>query len=100
MSIRVVNVRTEKCTVYVGPGGKTKWSSPFVIGRDGSRAVVLKKYRDWVLSQQHLVQALPELKGQVLGCTCAPARCEGHVLIDLVIEHELGMLCANPKERL
>jgi len=32
--------------VYIGR--PSKWGNPFVIGRDGSRADVIAKYRTWI----------------------------------------------------
>lgn len=68
--------------VYIGR--PSKWGNPFVIGLDGSRADVIKKYRHWVLYQPRLMAALPELKDKVLGCFCHPLHCHGDVLAELV----------------
>jgi hypothetical protein len=80
--MRVVNLRSEKYDVYIGRGGK--WGNPFIIGKDGSREDVIRKYLEWVVNQPALLVALPELKGKVLGCYCKPAACHGDVLVKLV----------------
>ena len=67
--------------VYIGR--PSKWGNPFVIGRDGSRAEVVAKYRAWIVTQPALMNALEELRGRDLVCWCAPLACHGDVLIDL-----------------
>ena len=57
--------------------------NPFVIGRDGSRADVIAKYRAWIVAQPDLMGALEELRGRDLVCWCAPLACHGDVLADL-----------------
>lgn len=85
---KVVHLRREPFDVYIGrpmrgfPDGP--WGNPFVVGWDGDRAEVIRKYRAWVVGQSELMAALPELRGKVLGCWCAPAACHGDVLADLV----------------
>lgn len=68
---------------------QTKWGNRFQMDKpgrpaDGDRAEVIRKYRAWVVGQAELMAALPELRGKVLGCWCAPAACHGDVLADLV----------------
>lgn len=72
--------RVDKCTVRIDR--RTKWGNPFVIGKDGDRATVIRKYAEWVWcgDGRHLLQDLHELYGQVLGCHCCPEMCHGHVL--------------------
>lgn len=72
--------------VYIGRPGK--WGNPFVIGRDGSRDEVIAKYRAWLLGNERLMAALPELRGKDLVCWCAPAPCHGDVLIELANTEE------------
>ena len=75
---KVVHCKKDKYDVYVGRPGK--WGNPFQIGIDGDREEVLRKYREWVQTQD-----LPfhELKGKVLGCWCAPKACHGDILVEL-----------------
>ncbi len=79
--IRVVHCKRDPYDVYIGR--PSKWGNPYVIGRDGTRAQVIAKYRDWVLRRPDLLAALPELHGKTLGCWCAPQPCHGDVLAAL-----------------
>jgi len=81
---KVVNVRTEKADIYIGRG--SKWGNPFFIGKDGNRDDVVVKYKTYILSRPDLIASLPELKNKSLGCYCAPLRCHGDVLAELVRE--------------
>lgn len=80
----VVHCRRQPYDVYIGR--PSKWGNPFAIGRDGTREQVIAKYEEWIRSQPHLMSALPELKGKVLGCWCAPQACHGDVLVRLAKE--------------
>jgi hypothetical protein len=71
----------------------SKWGNPFVIDkpnkpRDGTRAEVIAKYREWICDQPELMTALPELRGKDLVCWCAPDPCHGHVLLVLANTEE------------
>ena len=77
----VVHCKRDLYDVYIGR--PSKWGNPFVIGKDGTRDEVIAKYREWLLAQPALVEALPELSGKVLGCWCAPQACHGDVLAEL-----------------
>ena len=74
----VVHCKRSKYDVYIGRG--SKWGNPFVIGKDGSRDEVIRLFASWIVGQSQLMEALPELRGKVLGCWCAPRRCHGEVL--------------------
>lgn len=76
----VVNLRSADFDVFIGR--PSKWGNPFVIGRDGTRTQVIERYREWIAGQPELLAALPELRGKVLGCFCAPAACHGDVLAE------------------
>lgn len=80
--MRVVNLRKEQYEVYIGRGGK--WGNPFVIGKDGDREVVIKKYKEYLLSNKELLESLKELEGKVLGCYCKPYGCHGDVLVEML----------------
>jgi len=80
--MKVVHCKKESYDVYIGRG--SKWGNLFIIGRDGTREMVIEKYRNYILSNQKLLAALHELKGKVLGCWCSPKACHGDVLIELV----------------
>lgn len=72
---------TTDTKVYVGR--PRRWGNPFVIGRDGSRAEVIAKYRAWIVEQSDLMRSLGELRGRNLVCWCAPQACHADVLIEL-----------------
>lgn len=78
---RVVHCKRNRFDVYIGR--PSKWGNQFVIGRDGTRAEVIEKYRAALIANSRLMGELPELKGKVLGCFCAPQPCHGDVLAEL-----------------
>lgn len=63
----------------------TRWGNPFVIGRDGDRADVVRKYRRWlwqaIQTDTGMADAVRQLHGRDLCCCCAPAACHGDVLV-------------------
>lgn len=78
------------CTVRIDRS--TKWGNPFRVGKDGTREEVIQKYarRIW---DNNLVENLPELYEQVLGCHCSPKLCHGDVLRALC--HPWMTVCAE-----
>ena len=85
----VVHVREGVHTIYVGRPGP--WGNPYRIGRDGTREEVIERFRGHArraIASGAMV--LAPLAGQALGCSCAPAACHGHVLVELVEESGLG----------
>ena len=66
MPTTVVHCKRARHDVYIGR--PSKWGNPFVIGKDGTRVDVIRKYEDWIRTQPHLLAALPELRGKTLGC--------------------------------
>jgi hypothetical protein len=78
----VVHCKTARYDVYIGR--PSKWGNPFEIGKDGTRKEVIDKYRDYILSNSDLLEALPELEGKTLGCWCPPKPCHGDVLVELL----------------
>ena len=77
----VVHCKRDKYDVYIGRG--SKWGNPFVIGKDGDRDEVIRKYANYILHKPELLADLHELKDKVLGCYCAPKACHGNVLVKL-----------------
>lgn len=68
--------------VYVGR--PSPFGNPFVIGRDGERAEVIAKYREWLQQQPALVARVQqELRGKDLVCWCAPHACHADVLMEV-----------------
>lgn len=78
---RVVHRKREPFDVLIDR--TTKWGNPFVLGKDGTREEVIAKFEAWIQTQPALMAALPELRGKVLGCWCAPKPCHGDVLVRL-----------------
>lgn len=82
METKVVNKYKESYDVYIGRG--SIWGNPFIIGKDGDRDEVIKKYEDYIKTCPDLLDSLPKLKGKRLGCFCKPKACHGDVLVKLV----------------
>ena len=87
---RVVHCKRSPYDVYIGR--PSKWGNPFshlapdrtiAEFRVASRQEAIARYEEWLLGQPELVAALPELRGKVLGCWCAPKPCHGEVLVRL-----------------
>lgn len=74
----VVNLRHDSYDVYIGR--PSKWGNPFVIGRDGTRTAVVRKYAAYLRRSPHLIDSLEEIRGRRLGCYCKPDECHGDVL--------------------
>lgn len=83
---KVVNVYKDDYTVYIGR--PSKWGNPFEIGKDGSREEVLRKYKQYILKRPELLEMLPQLKNETLGCFCKPKPCHGDILIELLEEYK------------
>lgn len=81
MTTTVVNIRYDECDIPIHRG--TFFGNPFLIGQDGTRAEVIEKYRQYVLSNPAILEKLPLLKGKRLGCVCVPKQCHGQVLAEL-----------------
>lgn len=75
--------------VYVGRAVPRKgvngspWGNPWTIGKDGNRSAVLYLYERWLLGNPDLMARLPELRGKVLACWCAPLPCHADILLRL-----------------
>ena len=79
--MKIVHCKKAPFDLYIGR--PSKWGNPFEIGKDGTRADVIKKYREHILNSKELFNSLHELEGLTLGCWCSPLPCHGDVLIDL-----------------
>jgi hypothetical protein len=58
-------------------------ANPFRPGRDGTRAQVMARYREYLLSRPDLLALLPGLRGRRLGCWCVPEPCHAAVIAEL-----------------
>ena len=80
---------------YIGRSGKGASSAlgnPFMINRDGDRAEVIRKYKQWLWQQvqvqnpsvmnelQELLKKARSSEGVTLLCFCAPLACHGDVI--------------------
>lgn len=93
MSARVVHVGRAEYDVYIGRAvpraglHASKWGNPFRLpkGYDvkADPDKILERYEAHVRSRPDLMAALPELRGKVLACWCAPNPCHGDVLLRL-----------------
>lgn len=79
------------CDIYIGRainmGGwhlkKSKWANPYKV-KDYGLEGCLRLYKEYVLSKPQLMESLEELRNRELGCWCAPDRCHGDILIELL----------------
>lgn len=102
MTTRVVNIRRDAAEVkrasaaglyvYIGRGRGSIWGNPFTF-KPGTLAEfvvpkdeVLTRYEAWLREQPHLMAALGELRGKMLGCWCKPGPCHGDILARLADE--------------
>jgi hypothetical protein len=86
--------------VYIGRGHDSIFGNPFTHKENtaakivvGSREEAVQAFRDWLAGtayqeveperRQAILDAIPTLKGKVLGCWCAPLACHGDVLAEL-----------------
>lgn len=82
--MRVVNLRRESCTIFIGRGRKGPFGNPFKIGIHGTRAEVLMRYETYARTSSILLEAIKKIpEDAVLGCFCKPANCHGDVIMQL-----------------
>jgi len=75
---------------YVYAGRPSKWGNPYHIGRDGTRAEVIDKFRVyWYATAQAPLReaALVELTDKVIGCWCTPDACHLDIVAAYVNSH-------------
>jgi hypothetical protein len=77
----VVNCRKEKYDIYIGR--PSKWGNPFRIG-PYTREEAIKKYEEWIQTQDWLLKDIYELKNKKLGCYCKPLSCHGDILAEII----------------
>ena len=84
---RIVNLKREPGAVANGAvriDRRTVWGNPFVVGRDGTRAQVIARYRTdlWrrIRAGEIALEEVAALNGRDLACHCAPLPCHGEVL--------------------
>jgi hypothetical protein len=96
----VVHCQRAAYDVYIGRGNGSIFGNPFTHKEGtqaavvvGSREEAIQAFRDWLAGvayqeiepdrRQAILDAIPTLKGKVLGCWCAPLTCHGDVLAEL-----------------
>ena len=80
--MKIVNLRKEKYTVYIGRG--SIFGNPYKIDKDRTREGVINLYRYYVRANFTLLKAIYNLpKDAVLGCYCKPKDCHGDVIVEL-----------------
>jgi hypothetical protein len=67
--------------VYVGAG--SIWANPFRSRKDMTRNQKIEAFSGYLLARPDLLRRLPELRGRVLICYCAPLGCHAEVLAHL-----------------
>jgi hypothetical protein len=78
----VVHCKRSPYDVYVGR--PSVWGNPFPLRMEAERAVVLQRYREWLMGQPHLLERIrEELRGKRLGCWCAPRPCHADLLAEI-----------------
>ena len=101
---RVVNLNKEPYDIYIGRG--SKWGNPYTHISDketlakyvvSSREEAMLKYREYLDSNEILMDSLDELDGKTLGCFCMPNDgnfpipyvCHGQILIEYLTKKKL-----------
>jgi len=89
--MKVVNLRKEKYTVYIGRGSIL--GNPFVLGKDGNRDEVISKYEKYLRNRlfsnflpgrKTIREAIYNLSADaILGCYCKPKACHGDIIIKI-----------------
>lgn len=81
LKTRVVHCKRAHFDVYIGR--PSKWGNPFKLKKGESRELCLTRYREWLMQQPELLEAVGELRGKVIGCWCKPLPCHGDILAEL-----------------
>ena len=84
---------------YVYLGRPSKFGNPFHIGKDGTRAVVIKKYLKWLIQRIEggyiTIHDFKQLVGKKCGCWCHPKPC--HVDIVIFIVNQIYRIRTNKR---
>ena len=80
--MKVVHCQRDAYTHYIGR--PSSLGNPFVLGRDGNRAQVIRQFEFYARNTPGVladIRALPA--DAILGCWCHPKPCHGDVIIKL-----------------
>ena len=84
--MRVVNMKNEIANVKVDRSSVL--GNPFIIGKDGDRDEVIRKYRVYLNNCIRVVDELNRICSLdddiKLGCWCVPEACHGDVIVSAV----------------
>lgn len=61
----VVHLRYSRYNILIDR--RTIWGNPYTVGKDGTREMVIKKHKLYVLNSPELLARLSELKDKILG---------------------------------
>lgn len=104
--IIIVNKHHGKSGEYIGRGSPL--GNPFVIGKDGSRELVIAKYRVWLHEQimrknpvvldelNRLGNKAIDEKGLALQCFCYPKPCHGEVIKEKLVKAMYNYFVEHP----
>lgn len=75
----VINIKHQKTwrqdgVEYIGRG--SIFGNPYMIGKDGTRDIVIKKYTEWFyekIQELSFHKSVLNLKDKTLGCYCRPS---------------------------
>lgn len=87
--MNVVNVRTARCTHYIGRGYyaglvQAGLGNPFTISIGRSRAKAIEQFEQWARETPEVLERIKALpRDAVLGCWCKPSACHGDVIVKL-----------------
>jgi hypothetical protein len=82
--------RIPQGAVFVGR--PSKWGNRYVIGRDGTREEVIRKYELWLLRHPEIMAEMREkLAGRDVVCFCAPLPCHGDIILKYANRKPLAM---------
>lgn len=108
---RVVHCKKAPAGSFVYVGRPHPLGNPFALadpGDDAARAVVIERYSRWLHTNAErsarFRARLEKLRGQDLGCWCAPRPCHAQVIIDWLAAHPdpefaIQMSCEDPSSR-
>jgi hypothetical protein len=107
---KIVHCKRDKFSEYIGrPKTNSSWrfGNPFEIGKDGNRAEVIEKFKNWldngetysnvnatVSKRDWILENASSLRGKTLGCFCnfPEQDCHGRVLIERANNAALNQL--------
>ena len=91
MSDFVVHCKKDPYDIYIGR--PSVFGNPWRGSSCGGRRQAISNYRAWLVGEKFttfrqaqrnaILKRMPSLRGQVLGCYCAPLPCHGNILVDL-----------------